>query len=257
MRLFNTPSKPAALPRHFAAMLALTFFAASGGAAGLSFDDGTFADADWAVVNSFQYDASHSGQQPSGGNPGAYRGASVAVAQNVGFVGTVNNAFTVDPVQQGGIQGLVFSMDLRTANAAGATYSALLRQGTHYYVDSFQTETFNGASNTWLRQTRQLDLTHFAELTIDTSHLFPTLVVNTALHPDFSIIGAPIAFGYEITAGGGGFFASVTGLDNLHIEVALAAVPEPGSHWTALAGLLAVVAQSRRRLCGSASEAGA
>lgn len=202
----------------------------------VTFSDSTYADASWTVVNSFQYAAAFSGQQASGGNPGSYRQTVLGVAQNVGFVGQLNNGFVFDPGSAGAITGIAYDIDLITTNAAGSAYAALLLQDGRYYLDTSETAT--ATSNTWAHHRLLLDLAHFSELTI----------VNNALHlvpsmPDFSSSGAPIVFGYEVIAGGGGFFQSVTGIDNDPITLtvlpaAVSPAPEPSTVSSLAAGLV-------------------
>ena len=65
------------------------------------FSDGTYADADWTIVN--QFGLIFAGQQPTGGNPGSYRQVALGVGQNVPFVGQLNKTFVYDPSVRGAI----------------------------------------------------------------------------------------------------------------------------------------------------------
>ena len=55
------------------------------------------------------------------------------------------------------------------------------------------------------------------------------MIIDSNSRPDFSVSGSPITFGYEVTAGGAGFFTSITGIDNdpIILTVTPSAVPEP------------------------------
>jgi hypothetical protein len=85
------------------------------------------------------------------------------------------------------------------------------------------------------------------------------LIFNPASKPDFSVNGSTMEFGYEVTAGGGGFFTSVTGIDNDPITLTVTpkatspSVPE-SSTWAMMllgfAGLgFASYRLARRALC--------
>jgi hypothetical protein len=79
--------------------------------------------------------------------------------------------------------------------------------------------------------------------------LFYGQILDANSHPDFSSHGSPITFGYEVTAGGAGFFTSITGIDNdpIILTVVPSAVPEPSTAMLALFGAgVALVAICRR-----------
>lgn len=187
------------------------------------FSDGTYADADWTIVN--QFGLVFAGQVPTGGHPGSYRQVALAVGQNVPFVGQLNKTYVYDPSVSGAITGITYNIDLETTNAAGATYFALLSQNGNLYIETMHTG--NASPNTWLNENIVLDLTDFALLRTNTQG--NALIIDPNSRPDFSASGAPMTFGYEVTAGGGGFFTSITGIDNdpIILTVTPSAVPEP------------------------------
>jgi hypothetical protein len=74
-----------------------------------------------------------------------------------------------------------------------------------FYIDAYYTEYINDTFNNWTNVTRVLSLNNFEGLTVSPVH---TLVLDPSSRPDFSGNGSPITFGYEVTAGGGGFFTS-------------------------------------------------
>src|SRR5215467_8221788 len=187
------------------------------------FSDGTYADADWTIVN--QFGLISAGQQPTGGNPGTYRQVALAVGQNVPFVGQLNKTYVYDPSVSGAITGITYTIDLETTNAEGATYFALLSQNGNLYIETIHTG--NASPNTWLTENIVLDLADFALVRTNTQG--NALIVDPNSRPDFSVSGSPITFGYEVTAGCAGFFTSITGIDNdpITLTVTPSAVPEP------------------------------
>jgi len=195
------------------------------------FSDPTYADANWTIVNQFALVSA--GQIPTGGHPDSYRQVALAVGEDVPFVGQINRNFTYDPATNGAVTGITYNIDLITTNAEGATYAPILVQNGKVFADYGDHETGSATSNTWLNWNLVLKLSSFAELVISPSN---GLSLDPTSQPNFS--GAPMTFGYEVTAGGGGFFTSITGIDNDPITLTVAgvppgSVPEPGS----LAGL--------------------
>src|SRR5262244_199114 len=187
------------------------------------FSDGTYADADWTIVN--QFGLISAGQQPTGGDPGTYRQVALAVGQNVPFVGQLNKTFVYNPSVSGAINGITYNIALETTNAEGATYFALLSQNGNLYIETMHTG--NASPNTWLTENIVLDLADFALERTNTQG--NALIIDPNSPPDFSASGSPITFGYEVAAGGGGFFTSITGIDNdpIILTVTPSAVPEP------------------------------
>jgi hypothetical protein len=196
------------------------------------FSDTTYADADWTIVNSFA--AGFVGQVATGGDPGSYRQTELFVGEDVPFVGQLNRNFVYDPSASGPVTGITYNFALETTNAEGAGYEPLLEQNGKLYIDF--TTTGNASPNTWLTENRVLGLGDFGELTISPLN---ALIFNPASKPDFSTNGTTMEFGYEVTAGGGGFFTSVTGIDNDPITLTVTpktttpSVPEP-STWALL-----------------------
>jgi hypothetical protein len=169
----------------------------------LVFSDGTFSDADWTLVDSFG--AGFVGQVTTGGNPDSYRQTTLFVGQNVPRAGSLNTTFVYNPLVQGGLTGITYNMDLITTNAAGATYIPLIMQNGSLFLDINANDFANATSNTWLN--------HNLVLHLDGFRGFSNGTISNAL-PDFSTNGGAITFGYEVEAGGGGFFTSITGIDN-------------------------------------------
>jgi hypothetical protein len=68
------------------------------------------------------------------------------------------------------------------------------------------------------------------------------------------VSGSPITFGYEVTAGGAGFFTSITGIDNdpIILTVTPSAVPEPTTVVLSLTALVFMgIMYLRRRRQGA------
>ena len=177
------------------------------------------------------------GQVATGGDPGSYRQTELFVGEDVPFVGQLNRNFVYDPSASGRVTGITYNFALETTNAEGAGYKALLEQNGKLYIDF--TTTGNASPNTWLTENRVLGLSDFGELAISPLN---ALIFNPASKPDFSASGSTMEFGYEVTAGGGGIFRSVTGIDNDPITLTVTpkattpGVPEPSSWAMTLLG---------------------
>ncbi len=210
------------------------------------FSDHTYADANWTIVN--QFGLVSAGQVATGGNPGSYRQVALGVGQNAPFVGQLNNTFVYNPTAQGAITGITYNMDLETLNAAGAGYFALLSQNGNFYIDNVHGG--NAGANTWLNQNIVLNLSDFALLTVTAG--VDAFVIDRTKLPDFSATGAPITFGYEVAAGGAGFFTSITGIDNDPIILTVtppvtSGVPELSTWAMMIAGFMLVGMRLRRQ----------
>jgi hypothetical protein len=195
------------------------------------FFDGTFNDLDWFVPH--QSGAAGGalnfhGQAATGGNPGSWRYNDLFVGQNQPDISNLNITFAFDPSAQGAVTGITFAADLITTNAAGAPYYPLLSQGGVLYVD-FQGQEL-ATSNNWFHQSQTLQLGDFSRLD------------GQPGAPDFSSGGSTITFGYEVIAGGAGFFYADTGIDNLSITVTSTspAIATPEPHNLTLVGMAVV-----------------
>ena len=217
------------------------------GANQVVFSDSIYADADWTIVN--QFGLISAGQQPTGGNPGSYRQVALSVGQNIPFVGQLNRNFVYNPSVSGEITGITYKIDLETTNAEGATYLALLSQNGNLYIETMNTG--NASPNTWLTENILLNLADFALLRTNSQG---NVIIDSNSRPDFSVSGSPITFGYEVTAGGAGFFTSITGIDNdpIILTVTPSAVPEPTTVVLSLTALVFMgIMYLRRRRKGA------
>jgi hypothetical protein len=200
--------------------LTMTVGAAKAYADTLVFSDGTFPDANWTLVDNFG--AGFVGQVTTGGNPGSYRQTTLFVGQNVPRAGSLNTTFIYNPSVQGALTGITYNLDLITTNAQGATYIPLIMQNGSLFLDTNANDFANGSSNSWLN--------HNIVLHLDGFRAFSNGNISNVL-PDFSTNGGAITFGYEVEAGGGGFFTSITGIDNdaitLNFTPVTSGVPGP------------------------------
>jgi hypothetical protein len=202
------------------------------------FSDGTFNDSDWFIPQEELPAAIRFvGQVATGGNPGSYRATRISVGQDVPGVANLNRNFVYTPSVQGAITGITINWDLETTNAEGATYIPLIEQNGTLYLDGVA--SISASANSWSNSTRILTLADFSGLN------------NSSLTPDFSSSGSPITFGYQVFAGGSGFFESDTGIDNDPITLTTAAlskssVPEPS---TLLFGCVAAALAAFRCFC--------
>ena len=183
----------------------------------ITFLDGDFPDGNWTIPESLFLDASQTGQQLTGGNPGAYRQTGVIFAERPDYSANLNLTFLYTPAIQGVITGITYNMDLKAISAIGSTYYPLISQGGALFYDSFA-GAYN-SENIWINYNLPLDLGQFVPL-----H-------GGSTRPDFTS-GSTITFRYLVTTGRAGFYESITGIDNDPITLtttAAANVPEPPS----------------------------
>jgi hypothetical protein len=212
-------------------------------ASAVTFFDGTFTNSNWtSSINISQgpfSSTSYSGTQvASGGNPGDYR-----LDTRTWGLGTqaqvfnLNSLAAYDPSKQGAISSIGFSEDIIGFGTNGSTYGdgLLLEQGGQLFVGAFVASPLG--TNTWQNRSSigltAVDFTPFFGLS----------------HPDFSMAGSPIMFGYARTNTIFGGVATVQdGIDNWSVTATtVPAIPEPETYVLMLAGLLTIGAVARRR----------
>ncbi len=205
--------------------------AISAGAATVTLQDGTFANADWSTtvqvlngggsVNAFQVAA--------GGNPGAFRRVENTLnsAIGTGFSNTVYAfhrfaAGTYDPAVSGPILSINYAEDSQRISGGVQACGLAVRQGgIIYYGPAFLNPT---AFGTWATTTQSaLVATQFDAL------------APGVQNPDFSVAGTPIEFGFfraNSTSVGGSGGTTYGAIDNWVVTLTVdAAVPTEATSW--------------------------
>lgn len=210
--------------------LLLLLLAATAHAAPVTFRDETFADADW-TSQAFSFEVSSvtplaggsvtASQQPTGGNPGAFRTIThtvPAAPSPTTFGATWSVHFRLgavwDPSTQGPLATIDFEEDARLVSgpAAGQSTGLAIRQGGQVWVA--QVGTTPGAA--WShKQGRGIRASGVGPLG-------PGGFPATGPSPDFSASGGPIEFGFtrgNSTGAGGGSYAITAAIDNWKVRV--------------------------------------
>jgi PEP-CTERM motif-containing protein len=208
------------------AVLGLALSTRIAGAA-VVFSDTEFANADWSalILQSSGPATFTAQQQPSGGNPGAYR----ELRQNFGgpaagdsiTTGHQRNVALYNPATQGAISEVDFAFDLLLLDGGASlavAYGALLVQAGSYYVAGSELTT----TSSW---------TSHVIASLEASD-FGKIFGSGPSNPDFSSTGTPVFFGYY--AGNGTAFgatSTLSGLDNWLVTVNQIEnrVPEPAT----------------------------
>lgn len=176
-------------------------------------------------------------------------GGPIALLSMVGFVG---GGFAWNPATDGAIASLGFTNDRYVdggdafLNGALTTFSrALVAQGGQFYVAAIvdQGQTRQAWYTTSAAALRAADFARFD---------FGTGVLDASLHPDFSIQGAALGFGFlnrfQFDTNGAPYSVDARfRYDNIGITVNAAPVPEPGAASLLAAGLALLVWTGRHR----------
>ncbi len=168
-------------------------------------------------------------QMDAGGNPGAYRVITNATAGDAVRSFSILRAGSFAPEVLGELGGIDFRFDVLSQGGASLQVGpALLQQGRYYYAppSDFPLAT------TWTSQA----WTHLVDTDFRT-------VNSAADHPDFSLKGGEIRFGYYVfTPGGVGTQQTVVGVDNFSASPETAPAPSyviwtntAGGNWTTAA----------------------
>lgn len=200
-----------------------------------TFSDGDFQDSSW--VGSIARDTTSagasftSGQQPAGGNPGAYRQTShVWMGPGAIWVSHVFQPASHDPSTDGPLESVSYSWDFEWIHPPSAlcgcgaiAFEPLVRQGGMDFIGPFDQVLFaSDPSNTWLSfEFESLQASDFR-------FLDPALGPVEGVHPDFETTGAPLTFGYVTINGvsSGEAASTLGGVDNWSVTVtSIAPVP--------------------------------
>ena len=216
--------------------------------------DRDFAAADWAALILMDTTPGSTlvvtaGQAVSGGNPGAYRSLTQHSDSPVGTaVNLVSGHLFLGQAYQPAVAGAIRTVDvsfdgISIGSSAGAVaYAAFVRQDGRDFVAAGG-QALNGAG--WVALA-------FPALTADAFSAITSAGFDSALHPDFSASGAPVAFGFAALNGTFGDSTNVGGVDNWQVTIRGAqSVPLPGTAILLSGALLALCTRHRRtRLAG-------
>jgi hypothetical protein len=192
------------------------------------FSDGTFADVDWQLILEPYLGGGTqvASQQSSGGNPGDYRYITNTVNGPAGstiFGFHEKISATYDPQTQGAIDSISYSEDSIMFYGYGegqATGPALMQDGKIFYGLS-PLPPYYLMSNQWSWTHQTL-----TSLRADDFTFSPPVWMGPE-HPDFSLLGDPIVFGFFRSNGSaGGGYTIIAGIDNWSLTVN-PAVPAP------------------------------
>ena len=198
------------------------------------FSDGDFNPSNWTFGTSLTMGSGGSvNRATSGGNPGSYLRLTLSMSAGESQAGIwgLNSAAVYNPVTQGAIESVALSEDILEIGAAQAAGAVLMQNGLLYYRF---TAIASGTSWTSLNA---------GPGTATDYVLYPSPDNGiTSLHPDFSIFGAPITFGFYRNIGGTALsdFSTTSGLDNWKTTVNV--VPEPSVVHLVAATAIALVA---------------
>jgi len=227
--------------RHLLILTLLSIGTASGS---LIFNDAAFDDSQWSAASfgtgGFSFTAA---QQASGGNTGSFRRVDHDVTGPPVSMRVVHlrNDASYTPILEGEIVSLDFSIDFLNIDifGQGQNFGVAILQNGNYYYGSSQITAPGGAI--WTPGTAtNLGAVDFIEILADAS-------TNNSSHPDFSITGSTIIFGFT-TANITGFSGSIdVGYDNWSVSHA-AVVPEPSTSFVFFAfAFYGICSRPRRR----------
>ena len=204
------------------------------------FSDGDFNPSNWTFGTTLSMGSGGSvNRSSSGGNPGSYLRLTLSMSAGEGQAGIwgLNSAAVYNPATQGAIESVALSEDILEIGSPQAGGSVLMQNGLLYYRFTY---IANGTSWTSLSG---------GPGTASDYILYPTPnTAATSLNPDFSILGAPITFGFYRNIGGTALsdFSTIGGLDNWTTTVKV--VPEPSTIALVVAAAIAIVAHRRINL---------
>lgn len=214
--------------------LVVFVFVASVANAQIIYSDGDFGGGNWSFQNSASLGASGSASRiTSGGNPGAYLQVSLSMLAGNGYsvLWGFNNSAIYDPAS-GAIDTVGYKEDLLQGGSPQAAGAALLQNGLRYYRYAWTTD-----ASIWTTRIATPDVGASGYLLDDSQNNG----INP-LNPNFSILGAPITFGFFRNISGTALtdFTGTSRLDNWTTTVTT--VPEPSAAHLLIFGGLAFAA---------------
>jgi hypothetical protein len=204
------------------------------------FSDGDFGGGNWSFETSTSLGASASASRiSSGGNPGAYLQISLSMAAGNGYsvLWGFNSSAVYDPASSA-IESVGYREDLMQGGSPQAAGTALMQDGLRYYRYAWATD-----SSVWTTRIATPDLGASGYFLDDSQNNG----INP-LNPNFSILGAPITFGFFRNISGTALtdFSTTSRLDNWTTTVN--PVPEPSTLAFVVAAAIALIVHRRINL---------
>jgi hypothetical protein len=230
--------------------------------------DSTFTDSNWSATACWDTAGSQSFQayqNPTGGNPGAYRFISETTNGGAENVAQLYTGATYNPQTQGLVSEINWSFDAKLINPpgnAGLGAWFVIEQG----VDSnghpviFQSnaiQTGLGTTEPGYSKITSSNWTTFHEELLSASYFTSDQSVNPGapLNPDFSSAGGVMSFGFETSSAPGSVsdLTYTAGLDNWSVDIVplaepVGSVPAPEPLTLTLLAAGALVISRRRRM---------
>jgi hypothetical protein len=204
------------------------------------FSDGDFNSSNWTFGTTLSMGSGGSvNRVSSGGNPGNYLRLTLSMSAGEGQAGIwgLNSAAVYNPATQGAIESVTLSEDILEIGSPHAGGAVLMQNGLLYYRF-----TYIASGTSWTSLSS-------GPGTASDYILYPSPDNGvTSQNPDFSILGAPITFGFYRNIGGTALtdFSNPAGLDNWTTTVKV--VPEPSTLALVVAAGIAIVAHRRINL---------
>jgi hypothetical protein len=204
------------------------------------FSDGDFNPSNWTFGTTLSMGSGGSVNRVSpGGNPGNYLRLTLSMSAGQGEAGIwgLNSAAVYNPATQGAIESITLAEDILEIGSPHAGGAVLMQNGLLYYRF-----TYIAAGTSWTSLSS-------GPGTASDYILYPNPNNGvTWINPDFSILGAPITFGFYRNIGGTALtdFSNPAGLDNWTTTVKV--VPEPSTFALLVAAAIAFVVHRRINL---------
>lgn len=236
----NTKYKTSHSLHRVVVRLAIVMAAISTACAQIVYSDGDFGGGNWSFETSTALGASASASRiSSGGNPGAYLQISLSMAAGDGYsvLWGFNSSAVYNPASSA-IESVGYREDLMQGGSPQAAGTALLQNGLRYYRYAWSTD-----ASVWTTRIATPDLGASGYFLDDSQNNG----INP-LNPNFSILGAPITFGFFRNISGTALtdFSTTSRLDNWTTTVT--PVPEPSTLLLVVSAAIALIANRRINL---------